>query len=45
MLIKILYSTLLLQKMALKAVDFEVFKCDGLRIYLNGAFFCISMGN
>jgi hypothetical protein len=45
MLIKILYSTLLLQKMALKAAEFEVLKCDGLQIYLNYAFFCISMGN
>jgi len=31
--------------MALKAVEFEVFKCYGLQIYLNDAFSCISMGN
>jgi len=36
---------MLLQKMALKAVEFEVLKCDGLQIYLSDAFFCISVGN
>jgi len=31
--------------MALKVVQFKVFKSDGLQIYLNNALFCISMGN